>query len=32
MPERSTRVIGTMRDVIIDDPDGRRRLAWEGMY
>ena len=32
VPERSTRVIGTMRDVVVDDPDGRRRRAWEGMY
>ncbi len=29
---RRTRVIRTTRDVVVDDPDGARRVAWTGIY
>ena len=29
---RATRVIGSMRDETIDDPDQARREVWEGLY
>jgi para-nitrobenzyl esterase len=29
---RATRVIGSMRDETIDDPDQVRRQVWEGLY
>ncbi len=32
LPERATRVIRTTRDVIIADPDGPRRTAWDGLF
>ncbi|HNA51976.1 MAG TPA: carboxylesterase/lipase family protein, partial [Mycobacterium sp.] len=31
VPRRATRVIGTTRDVTVDDPDRVRRQAWEGL-
>jgi para-nitrobenzyl esterase len=31
-PRRATRVIRSASDVIVDDPDAERRLAWEGLY
>jgi para-nitrobenzyl esterase len=30
--QRATRVIRTLSDTIVDDPDSARRLAWEGLY
>jgi len=32
VPRRATRVIKSMRDVVVDDPDRARREAWEGLY
>ena len=32
VPRRATRVIKTMRDVVVDDPDRERREAWAGLY
>jgi para-nitrobenzyl esterase len=32
VPRRATRVIGTARDVTVDDPDAVRRAAWAGLY
>lgn len=32
VPDRTTRVIRTIRDVHVDDPDRVRRAAWDGMY
>ena len=32
VPSRATRVIGTTRDLTVDDPDAVRRSAWEGLY
>lgn len=32
VPRRATRLIGTTRDVTVDDPDSMRRSAWEGVY
>lgn len=32
VPRRATRVIGTSRDVTVDDPDAVRRAAWAGLY
>ena len=32
VPQRSTRLIGTTRDIVVDDPDERRRTAWTGVY
>ncbi|MGH3583369.1 MAG: carboxylesterase/lipase family protein, partial [Mycobacterium sp.] len=29
---RATRLIGSARDVTVEDPDGRRRVAWTGLY
>lgn len=29
---RATRVIESFRDVVLDDPDAERRLAWAGLY
>ena len=29
---RATRVIGSMRDETIDDPDQVRRQVWAGLY
>ncbi|MHA3022236.1 carboxylesterase/lipase family protein [Mycobacterium sp. BMJ-28] len=29
---RATRLIGSARDVTVQDPDGRRRAAWAGLY
>lgn len=29
---RGTRVIGSLRDVVLDDPDAARRRAWAGLY
>ncbi|MDT5011901.1 MAG: para-nitrobenzyl esterase [Mycobacterium sp.] len=32
VPQRATRIIKSTRDVVIDDPDRRRREAWVGLY
>jgi para-nitrobenzyl esterase len=32
VPCRTVRVIGTTRDLAVDDPDRDRRQAWEGLY
>jgi para-nitrobenzyl esterase len=32
VPRRTTRVIKSGRDVVVDDPDRRRREAWDGVY
>ncbi len=32
VPQRATRVIQTLRDVVVDDPDSARREAWAGLY
>jgi len=32
VPRRATRVIRTTRDETVDDPDARRRAAWDGLY
>jgi para-nitrobenzyl esterase len=32
VPRRATRVIKSTRDVVVDDPDRRRREAWVGLY
>jgi para-nitrobenzyl esterase len=32
VPRRATRVIKSMRDVVVDDPDHARREAWTGIY
>jgi para-nitrobenzyl esterase len=29
---RATRLIGSARDVTVEDPDGPRRAAWAGLY
>lgn len=31
-PRRATRIIGSARDVTVDDPDAVRRQAWSGLY
>ncbi|WP_328355215.1 carboxylesterase/lipase family protein [Mycobacterium sp. NBC_00419] len=31
-PRRATRIIGSGRDITVDDPDSARRQAWEGLY
>src|SRR5262249_27368984 len=32
MPRRATRVIRSIRDVVVDEPDSTRRAAWAGLY
>jgi para-nitrobenzyl esterase len=32
VPQRATRVIKSTRDVVVDDPDRKRREAWAGLY